>query len=153
MSTPAIVREFLALRRIAVAGVSRSGQDPGSAIYERLKASGHEVFAVNPQPGAIGGEAFYPSLRAIPGGVEGVVMITTPEATEQLVAECIELGIRHVWMHRSLGNSASEQAVQACIEEGIAVIPGGCPMMYQEPVDVFHRCLRWWFQQKGIAPK
>lgn len=153
MPTPAIVSKFLSLRRIAVAGVSRSGQDAGSLIYERLQSSGHEVFAVNPQPGSIGGEPFRANLREIPGGVEGVVMVTTPQATEQLVAECIELGIGHVWMHRSLGSSVSEQAVQACLENGIAVILGGCPLMFQEPVDLGHRCLRWWFQRQGVAPR
>jgi CoA binding domain len=40
--------EFLARRRIAVAGVSRDTKQPANLIYRRLRDTGHEVFAVNP---------------------------------------------------------------------------------------------------------
>jgi len=44
------VHDFLAQRRIAVAGVSRdnSQHSASNLIYRRLKSTGHEVFAVNP---------------------------------------------------------------------------------------------------------
>ena len=44
------VQDFLAQKRIAVAGVSRqNGAHPAAnLIYRRLKSTGHEVFAVNP---------------------------------------------------------------------------------------------------------
>ena len=44
------VHDFLAQKRIAVAGVSRDKSDHpvGNFIYHRLKTTGHEVFAVNP---------------------------------------------------------------------------------------------------------
>jgi len=44
------VEDFLAQKRIAVAGVSRhhTSHPVGNLIYERLKKAGHSVFAVNP---------------------------------------------------------------------------------------------------------
>ena len=44
------VDEFLALKRIAVAGVSREpgGSHASNGIYSRLKDRGYEVFPVNP---------------------------------------------------------------------------------------------------------
>ena len=44
------IHDFLAQPRIAVAGVSRNkGHHPaGNLIYQRLKKTGHDVFAVNP---------------------------------------------------------------------------------------------------------
>jgi len=44
------VSDFLAQKRIAVAGVSRDNRrhPTGNLIYRRLKKTGHEVFAVNP---------------------------------------------------------------------------------------------------------
>ena len=45
------VHDFLALKRIAVAGVSRANNhhSPASLVYHRLKKTGHDVFAVNPR--------------------------------------------------------------------------------------------------------
>ena len=44
------VDDFLAQKRIAVAGVSRDqSQHPaGNLIYRRLRSTGHDVFPVNP---------------------------------------------------------------------------------------------------------
>jgi hypothetical protein len=57
---------FLAQKRIAVAGVSRDGKDHpvGNLIYRRLKATGHEVFAVNPHMQAFEGESFTSACRS-----------------------------------------------------------------------------------------
>ncbi len=74
-------QDFLAQRRIAVAGVSRQkgGAHSGNGIYQRLKDRGYEVFAVNPNTDTIeDGEPCYRSLDAIPGGVDGVVISTAP---------------------------------------------------------------------------
>src|SRR4029450_6879475 len=44
------VQDFLAQKRIAVAGVSRGTREhqTGNLIYRRLKETGHDVFPVNP---------------------------------------------------------------------------------------------------------
>jgi hypothetical protein len=48
--------EFLAQRRIAVAGVSRDPKRPADLIYRRLRDTGHEVFAINPNAGEVEGD-------------------------------------------------------------------------------------------------
>jgi predicted CoA-binding protein len=152
-TTDEMVQDFLSQKRIAVAGVSRSGKDAANAIYDKLKMTGHEVFAINPKAATIAGDPCYPDIAAIPGSVDGVVTVTTPEVTAQIVQQCVTAGVRRVWMHRSLGSSVSESAVQLCHQHGIKVIAGGCPMMFQEPVDLGHKCLRWWFRVTGSLPK
>ncbi|UCF40349.1 MAG: CoA-binding protein [Gemmatimonadota bacterium] len=148
------VTDFLAQRRIAVAGVSRSTGEAANLIYRKLRGAGYEVFPVNPSADRVEGDACYPELGAVPGGVDGVVIATPPAAAEAIVRQCHALGIRRVWMHRSVGQgSVSEAAVQFCREHGIAVIPGACPMMYCEPVDVAHRCLRWFLGTIGKLPR
>ena len=145
MTTAAeLAREFLAQKRIAVAGVSRSADSTANGICDKLEQTGHTVFALNPNASEINGRACYPDVGAIPGGVDGVVLVTTPTVSEQIVQQCIAAGVTRVWMHRSIGNSVSETAVAAARAAGIRVIAGGCPMMYQEPVDFGHVCLRWW---------
>jgi hypothetical protein len=150
-----LVKDFLAQKRLAVAGVSRKQADAATAIYRKLRAAGYQVFAVNPHATACDGDACYPDLKSIPEKVDGVIIITRPANTERIVRQCIELGIPRVWMHCSLGSqpkfardaaakitSASAEAVRLCRENNIAVIPGGCPMMFSEPVDFGHKCMR-----------
>src|ERR1043166_229973 len=150
------VQDFLAQKRIAVAGVSRdNGRHPaGNLIYRRLKGTGHDVFPVNPRLQAFDGNPCYPDLRAIPGGVDAVVIITRPETTERIVRDCSEAGIRRVWMHQSMakGSSVSPEAVKYCRQHEISVIAGACPMMYGPGVDFGHRCMRGILRLTGGLP-
>ena len=150
------VQDFLAQKRIAVAGVSRrNSQHPaGNLIYRRLKGSGHDVFAVNPHLETFEGDRCYPNVQSIPGGVDGVVVITRPEITERIVHDCSDAGVRRVWMHRSLakGSSVSPQAVEYCRQHNIDVIAGACPMMFGPDVDFGHTCMRWMMRVSGGLP-
>ena len=90
------VDDFLAQKRIAIAGVSRHNNHhpAGNLIYHRLKKSGHDVFPVNPHMQTFEGDRCYPTVQAIPAGVDGVVIITRPEITEQIVRDCSAAAIR-----------------------------------------------------------
>jgi len=104
--------EFLAQKRIAVAGVSRNSGQAANFVYRRLCERGYTVFAVNPNAEAVEGDRCYPDLKSIPDRVDAVVVATTPAVAERVVAECAELGIERVWLHRSFGTgSVSEKAV------------------------------------------
>lgn len=150
------VRDFLACKRIAVAGVSRDERHHPAArlIYRRLKKTGHDVFPVNPHMRNFEGDDCYTNLQAIPGGVDAVVIVTKPEITEQIVRDCTAAGVRHVWMHQSAAKSSSvsPDAVKYCNEHDINVIAGACPMMYGEGVDFGHRCMRWMLKLTGGLP-
>src|SRR6478672_12986256 len=98
---------FLANRRVAITGVSRHPKGHGSnVVYQRLRARGYEVFAVNPNADEVEGAHSYHDLRSIPGGVDAVVIATAPDRAEGTMRECAELGIKHVWMHRSYGQGS-----------------------------------------------
>ena len=147
------VEDFLAQKRIAVAGVSRdnSHHPVGNLIYHRLKKTGHDVFPVNPHMDAFEGERCYPNLQSIPGGVDGVVVITRPDVTERIVHDCTAAGVRRVWMHQSTrkASSVSPKAVDYCRQQGISVIAGACPMMFGPGADLGHTCLRWMLTLTG----
>ena len=140
------VNDFLAQKRIAVAGVSRnnSHHPTGNLIYNRLKRAGHDVFPVNPHMQAFEGDRCYPDVKSIPGGVDGVVIVTRPEFTERIVRDCNDAGVRRVWMHQSLGKgtSVSPKAAEYCRQLDIGVIAGACPMMFGPGVDFGHTCMR-----------
>lgn len=147
--------EFLANRRVAVTGVSRQPSAHASnAVYKRLRERGYEVFAVNPNVDEIEGDPCYHDLRSIPGGVEAVVIGTRPERAEETVRECADLGITHVWMHRSFGaGSVSEAATRYGREHGITVIDGGCPLMFEPTADFGHKAMRVVCGLGGKVPK
>jgi uncharacterized protein len=152
----AAIDDFLAQKRIAVAGVSREpgGKHGGNIIYKRLKERGYEVFAVNPNTDTVEGDPCFRDLASIPGGVDAVVIATTPAVAPSVARECKELGITRVWMHRSFGGgSVSSEAHAYCRQNGIASIAGGCPLMYGPTSDGGHRFMRVFVGLFGQLPK
>ena len=136
--------EFLASKRVAVTGVSRTPKTHGSNnVYRRLRERGYQVFAVNPNTDQVEGDRCYQDLKSIPGGVQAVVIGTRPEIAEDTMRECAELGITQVWMHRGPGaGSVSDAATDYGRRHGITVIDGGCPLWFAPVSDFGHKITR-----------
>jgi len=147
--------EFLANERIAVTGVSQAPKGHGSnVVYQRLRARGYDVFAVNPNADEVEGDTCYHDLKSIPDGVEAVVIGTRPEAADDTMRECAELGIGHVWMHRGPGaGSVSATATAYGRDRGIKVIDGGCPLMFDPTADIGHKCMKAIFTLTRNVPR
>lgn len=136
--------EFLSQKRIAVTGVSRKPADHGAnTVFKRLRDRGYDVFAINPNAVQVEGAHSYDDLKSIPGGVDAVVIGTRPAIADDTMRECVELGIRHVWMHRGPGaGSVSPTATAYGREHGVTVIDGGCPCMFGPTADFGHKVMR-----------
>jgi predicted CoA-binding protein len=153
-STPAAIQRFLAGHRLAVAGVSRQGNQPANAIFRRLRDTGHEVVPINPQASQVEGAPCYHDVASVPGTLDGVMIVTAPAASVEVVRQCAARGVPRVWFHRSVGDgSVSPEAVREAEARGIEAIVGGCPLMFCGEVDVAHRCMRWWLQRSGKVPR
>jgi uncharacterized protein len=146
---------FLSCKRIAVTGVSRKPESHGSnVVYKRLRDRGYEVFAVNPNADTVEGDRSFHCLADIAGGVDAVVIATAPERAEATVRECDDLGVKHVWMHRSLGGgSVCDAATVYGREHGMTVIDGGCPLMFSPAADVGHKVMRFVLTRTGKVPR
>ena len=146
-----LAQEFLAQKRIAVAGVSRSSSEAANGIYRTLRDKGYQVFAVNPNAETVEDDPCYASMQAIPGGVDGAILVTNPEQTTHIVQDCVAAGVPRVWMHNNtlMPSSVSDEGTAVCRENGIKVIAGGCPMMYFDP---FHKCMKWVLDKMGRLP-
>jgi hypothetical protein len=144
------VQDFFAQKRIAVCGLSRTKDSGAGAIYLKLRENGYQVFPVHPDAEALHGDPCYPNLGAIPGGVDAVFIMNSPDISERIVDEAAELGIKRVWMHNNtmMPSSVSQKAVDRCRADGITVIAVGCPMMFLKP-DFFHSCMRWMIRATG----
>jgi predicted CoA-binding protein len=122
-------------------------------VYQRLRQRGYEVFAVNPNADQVEGDPAYPSLSSIPGGVDAVVIGTRPDRAAATMRECAELGVRQVWMHRLYGTgSVSEAATEYGRQQGITVIDGGCPLMFEPTADSAHKVMRALLSRAGKVP-
>ncbi len=146
---------FLSHRRIAVTGVSRTpASHGGNVVYQRLRERGYEVFAVNPNADEVEGDPAFLDLKSIPGGVDAVVIATRPAHAEGTMRQCVELGIRDVWMHRAFGaGSVSDAATVYGREHGVTVIDGGCPLMFGDCSDGGHRFMRRVLTLTGTVPR
>lgn len=147
--------EFLSKRRVAVTGVSRESKTHGANfVYTRLRERGYEVFAVNPNTDEVEGDRAHHDLHAIEGGVDAVVIATSPEHAQETMLECAELGIDHVWMHRGPGGgSVSQTAAAWGRAHGINVIDGGCPCMFGPTADRGHKMMRLVLTLHGNVPR
>ena len=145
-----LVKNFLAQKKIAVVGVSDKRETGCNLAYTKFKEAGYQVYAVNPRITTYDGTTCYPDLKSIPEKLDAVFMLTNPKVTDQVVQQCVDLGIKHVWMHCMMGTkpglaanmtSVSQAAVEICKANGIAVIPGSCPNQYLNP-DGGHKFMR-----------
>ena len=150
---PKPVAAFLEAKRIAVAGVSRAGNTPANAIFRRLAETGHEVIPVNPNASEIEGRRCYPSIAAVDGPVDAVMVVTHPSLAGGVAQAALARGVKHIWFHRSFGGgSVSPEALEVCRSGGVEPIEGGCPLMYCQPVDPAHRVFRWWLRLQRRVP-
>lgn len=157
-SIDSMVRDFLAQRAIAVVGVSDKRETGCNLCYRKFKDAGYTVFAVNPRLTTFDGDPCYPDLLAIPERPDAVFILANPGVTEQIVDQCINIGIKHVWMHCMMGikpglavniTSVSQAAVARCRANGIAVIPGSCPNQFIKP-DFGHAAMRVLWRTLGF---
>jgi hypothetical protein len=153
-----LVENFLAQKSIAVVGVSDQRETGCNMAYKRFKEAGYTVWPVNPRLTEFESAACYPDLKSIPERPGAVFILTKPKITDQIVEECIELGVEHVWMHCMMGTkpglvasmtSVSQDAVQMCREHGIHVIPGSCPNQFLKP-DFGHGLMRRLWRALGF---
>ncbi len=153
-----LVQDFLAQKKIAVVGVSDKRETGCNLNYKKFKAAGYQVYAVNPRITTYDGDPCYPDLKSLPEKPEAVFILASPRVTEQIVRQCVELGVKHVWMHCMMGtrpglatsiSSVSPEAVRLCRENGIAVIPGSCPNQFLKP-DFAHGMMRGLWRAFGF---
>lgn len=116
------IAEFLACRRIGVAGASKDPEKYGHKVLVDLLAHGYEAIPINPRETAIEGQTCVATVDQLPDGVEALSIITPPKVTEQIVESAARRGIRRLWMQPG---AESEAAIRRAGELGLTLIAGG----------------------------
>jgi predicted CoA-binding protein len=153
-----MVQDFLAQKKIAVVGVSDKRDTGCNLAYNKFKENGYQVYAINPRISTFNGAPCYPDLKSVPEKPDAVFILANPKVTDQIVQQCVDLGVKHVWMHCMMGTkpglaagmtSVSQEAVEKCKANGIAVIPGACPNQFLKP-DFGHAAMRGLWRLFGL---
>ncbi len=113
-------------KNIAIIGVSTNPTKYGHKIFRDLIKAEFRVTGVNPSNGEIFNRKIYKSLREVEPLPDLVITVVPPEITEQIVSECIELGIKEIWMQPG---SESQRAIEMAEQNGILVTHHACFMV------------------------
>ena len=116
------IADFMAGETFAVAGASSNREKYGNKVLRCYLQKGHTAIPVNPSADEVEGIPAATSLSDIDPKPHGLSIITPPPVTEKVVAEAIELGIKHIWMQPG---AESDAAVAACRDAGVNLISGG----------------------------
>jgi uncharacterized protein len=142
------IDDFLACKRLAVVGVSRSPVDYTRMVFRELGTRGYDAVPVNPNADEIEGRRVFPKVGEIEPPVEAALLMTPPGATLEALEECAAAGVRRVWIRR-----ASQSAADFCRERGISLIEGHCPMMFLPEASAIHRFHGFLLKISGRYPR
>ncbi len=117
------LRILQAYRRIAMVGLSSNEFRPSHYAALYLIAEGYDVIPVNPREKSILGRESYPSVAAVPGGVEVVDIFRESAAVPPIVEEAIAIGAKVVWMQLGVVN---EEAARRARDAGLEVVMDRC---------------------------
>jgi predicted CoA-binding protein len=82
--------------------------------------------------------------------VEAVLVYVDRPQTMEAVDDCLAADIPLVWLHDALSpGAATPEAINKLRAADRRVIPGLCPMLYLQPVDPAHFCLKWMLRLAG----
>jgi uncharacterized protein len=125
------IEDFLAQKRIAIAGVSRDSGSFSMKLFEEFCRRGYDMVPVNPNAEQVEGRRCFARVQDVEPPVDTVLLMTLPEVTNTVVSDCAKAGVRRVWMYSAgVKGAVSGWAVQFCREHGMQVIPGECPYMF-----------------------
>jgi predicted CoA-binding protein len=150
MKTLASIKEFLAQKHMAVAGISRKKSKFGNAIFKELQKKNYQLYPLHPELEEYEGIACYAEISTLPDEVSGIVICTKPEKAEQLVNEAVRKGIKHIWLQQGAQN---ENTMKLADEHDINLITKECVLMFAEPSAFIHRFHRGINKFLGMYPK
>lgn len=132
--------QFWSGENYAVVGVSDKKGNFANTVFKELQKRGYRVFPVSQRLDLFEGRQCYKKLSEIVDHLGGVIVIAGPEGARRAIRECVDLGIKKVWLYPG---SKCGEAINLAREGGIELIYRACPLLYLEPVKFPHSLHRW----------
>ena len=134
------IEKFFAQKRIAIVGISRDPKSFSATLFQEFSRRGYDVVPVNPNMKEILGRHCFARLQDVQPPVQAALLMTSPAASEAVVRDCANAGIKLVWLYRAAGQGAvSDEVLRFCAQRGIEVVPGECPFMFWDDAGFFHQ--------------
>src|SRR6516165_8758611 len=93
----ATIQDFLAQKRFAFVGISRDPKDFSASLFREFRKRGYDVVPVNPKASEILGKQSFARVQDIQPPVDSVLVMTSPEVAETVVADCVAAKVRRIW--------------------------------------------------------
>ena len=144
------IEQFLAPKKIAVAGVSANKKKFGYAVFSELRKKGYDICPINPKLEDIDGVKCYKSVSEIPIDYQKLFIVTPKTETDTIIKQATEKGIKHVWVQQMSNTKETEKIAQ---KNNIELIEKECIFMFANPVKSIHKFHRTIWKLLGILPK
>jgi predicted CoA-binding protein len=137
----AVAIDFLKGRRFALIGASDNRKSFSVIINTELTDRGYEIVPVNPASRCVWGRRCYATVGEVPGHIDGVLVMVPADAAADVVRQCIDANVRNIWLFRGIGGpgSTSAAATALCLDAGVNLVDGACPLMFVERAGWTHR--------------
>ena len=140
MQTRNLINEFLAVKRFAMVGVSRSREEFSRRLFDEFTRRGYEAIPVNPNAPVIEGRPCFARVKDITPPVTSALVVGPRSLQAGMLRDCAEGGVTLVWIFGISGDrSVSEEAIAVCEKHGMQVVRGYCPFMFLPEAAFFHR--------------
>ena len=144
------IDQFLAPKKIAVAGASANKKKFGYAIFNELRQKGFEICPVNPKLDEIEGVKCYKSVSELPTDYEKLFIVTPKTETDNIIKQAAEKGIKHVWVQQTSHTKETEKIAN---DLNVNLIHKECIFMFADPVNSIHKFHRAIWNFFGALPK
>ncbi|MFN8208501.1 MAG: CoA-binding protein [Bacteroidales bacterium] len=90
------IRDFLTVKRVAVAGISRDEKKFSRLLLKKLITEGYSVLPVNPYAQQIDSLRCYATVGDLPADVSHLIVVTNKNESQQVVQQALERGIKKI---------------------------------------------------------
>lgn len=111
------------VKNIAVVGLSPNPDRPSYGVSAAMQGFGFRVIPVHPAATEILGEKVYPNLAAVPEPIDLVNVFRSAEFIDEVVDECLKLGLKSIWIQEGIVN---EPAAARALAGGMTVVMNRC---------------------------
>jgi uncharacterized protein len=134
------IDRFLACKKFAIAGVSRTDHKMGNGIFREMKKKEFNVVPVNPNMETFDGEKCYNSIADLPADVDGLIISTKPGVTMSLINEALNRGINNIFIQQGAQNA---EIIEFARKNENNLICKRCILMFAKPAGIhkFHERL------------
>lgn len=111
------------VKTIAVVGLSPNPARPSYGVSQAMQGYGFRVIPVHPAIQEVLGEKVYARLADIPEQIDLVDVFRSAEHIDGVVDECLDLGLKAIWIQDGIVNESAAARAQA---GGMTVIMDRC---------------------------